>query len=122
MFVRTVTGRVTPLLTTRPSSLFVIMKMLILTSVDLISQVYYLISFFSIFLSVKMFAFIVFLLRTNSEKVSGCAFVEVIKDEVEGTQDCCHHRLRFPKWMPSCPLFAKSICILSLFAWLTLLP
>ena len=98
MFVGTVTVRVAPLLTTRPSSLFVIMPMLILTSVDFPGFSCNFILFLSLFLlKCKMFALIAFLPRTNSEKVT---FVEVMKDEVEGTRDCCHHRLHSGALMP----------------------
>ena len=93
MLVRTVTRRVTPLLRTRTSSLFVIMPMLILTLADFPGFSCNFI--FPISLSVKIFASIAFLLRTKLR--DGLAFVEVIKDKVKGTRDCCRHRLHSPK-------------------------
>ena len=78
MLVRTVAGRIinTPLLTTRTSSIFVIMPMLI-------SRVFHVVSFFSHLSFCKKLVLISFLREQNSEKVTGRAFVEVIKDEVE---------------------------------------
>ena len=81
MFVRTVTEKVTPLLTSA-FSLFI--PILILTSVDFQDLSCSFILFPSFFLS-RCLLRSLSLREQNSEKVTGRAFVEVIKDEGEGT-------------------------------------